>query len=179
MTARSSGRVRAGPGRLRLLGALGGGALLVALTFGIVAGPTPASAAIGPVCPVPTSQVGGGLDVCVDRGDDATYPEGSPITVCVSASIPQIAIFPPPPPPTIRVESILQDGTTQLLIEAKMVSGQQCASGSVVEPFGDEMVRAQALGSDGVVFQEDTAHFTTVPREAPAVPTPAATPDPR
>jgi hypothetical protein len=165
MNGRQITPARTHQGRLKFLAALGGiGALLIGVMVALVAAPAPASAAIGPVCPVPTGQVGGGLDVCVDRGDDATYPEGSPITVCVSASIPQIAIFPPPPPPTIRVESILQDGTTQLLMEAKMASGQQCVSGSVVEPFGEESVRAQALGSDGKVFQEDTATFTTAPR---------------
>ena len=169
MNLHIDGRGRARIGRLLLVVALGIGTLLAALTTPA----PPAEAAIGPVCPLPTSQVGGGIDVCVDRGDDATYPEGSPITVCVSASIPQIAIFPPPPPPTIRVESVLQDGTTQLLMEARMASGQQCVSGSIVEPFGEEMVRAQALGSDGVVFQEDTAHFTTVPR-----PTAAPSPTP-
>jgi hypothetical protein len=154
--------------RAALLAAFGASFLAVSALLGVASGlfaaPTPAAAAIGPVCPAPTSQVGGGLDVCVDRGDDATYPEGSPITVCVSANIPQIAIFPAPPPPTIRVESVLEDGTTQLLMEAKMASGQQCVSGSVVEPFGEETVRAQALGQDGTVFQEDTAHFTTAPR---------------
>ncbi len=164
MNGRRITRDGARRGRLTLLAAFGVAALLVGLAVGLVAAPTPTLAAIGPVCPVPSSQVGGGLDVCVDRGDDATYPEGSPITVCVSANIPQIAIFPPPPPPTIRVESILRDGTTQLLMEAKMTSGHQCVSGSVVEPFGEEMVRAQALGPDGKVFQEDTATFTTAPR---------------
>lgn len=167
---------RARSSRAAWLAALSAGVLVGSLVIGLVGGlfldPTPASAAIGPVCPVPESQVGGGLDVCVDRGDDATYPEGSPITVCVSANIPQIAIFPPPPPPIIRVESVLQDGTTQLLIDAKMAAGYQCASGSVVEPFGEEMVRAQALGQDGTVFQEDTAHFTTVPRDPLATPQP-------
>jgi len=166
-------RGRAGIARLLLALALGLGTVLAT----VLTTPGPAEAAIGPVCPVPTSQVGGGLDVCVDRGDDATYQEGTPITVCVSASIPQIAIFPPPPPPTIRVESILQDGTTQLLMETRMASGQQCVSGSIVEPFGEETVRAQALGSDGVVFQEDIAHFTTAPRtDGSMVPAPSPTP---
>lgn len=142
---------------------------VAAVAFGaVVAGwagaPRPAEAAIGAVCPVPPSQVANGVDVCVDRGDDATYSAGSPISVCVSVSIPQIAIFPPPPPPTIRVESVLPDGTTQLLIEARTASGQQCASGTIVEPFGAEVVRARALGPDGTAFQEDVARFTTVPR---------------
>jgi hypothetical protein len=142
-------------------------ALLLAGGTSLVAGSmlaNPALAAIGPVCPVPTSQVNNGIDVCVDRGDNSTYRAGDLITFCVSANIPQVMIFPPPPPPTIRVESVAADGSTRLLIEAQMASGQQCASGTIVEPFGQESVRAQAVGQDGKAFQEDTAAFTTAPR---------------
>jgi hypothetical protein len=125
---------------------------------------TPASAAIGNVCPVPTGQVANAIDVCTDRGDDATYKAGDQITVCVSANIPQIMIYPPPPPPTILVEDVLADGSTRPLIEARMASGQQCVAGTVIEPFGQETVRARALGQDGKVIQEDTAQISTVPR---------------
>jgi hypothetical protein len=142
-------------------------ALLIGAGASLLSGslqPQPASAAIGAVCPTPTSQVSKGIDVCVDRGDNATYQAGDRITVCVSANIPQIMIFPPPPPPTIKVENVLADGSTRLLIEAQMASGQQCSAGTIMEPFGQETIRAQAIGQDGKAFQEDTATITTAPR---------------
>jgi hypothetical protein len=45
-----------------------------------------------------------------------------------------------------------------------MASGQQCVAGTVIEPLGPETIRAQALGQDGKVMQEDTAQITTSPR---------------
>jgi hypothetical protein len=144
--------------------------LLAVVGTGILAsisGASPASAAIGQVCPTPPSQVMNGIDVCVDRGDNATYQAGDRITVCVSANIPQIMIFPPPPPPAIKVEDVAADGSSRLLIEAQMVSGQQCATGIIMEPFGQETIRAQALGQDGTVFQEDTTTIITTPASAP------------
>jgi hypothetical protein len=72
-------------------------------------------------------------------------------------------IYPPPPPPTIRVESVAPDGASRVLIEAQMASGQQCVAGTIVEPLGQETVRAQAIDRDGKAFQEDTTTFTTVP----------------
>lgn len=138
-------------------------AVIIGLGFG-VGQPEQATAAIGSVCPVPPSQVDNGIDVCADRGDGAMYTAGDRITVCVSANIPQIAIFPPPPPPTIRVENVAADGASQLLIEARMASGQQCMAGTVVAPFGQETIRAQAIGADGKMFQEDTVTITTAAR---------------
>ncbi|MCC7371063.1 MAG: hypothetical protein IT306_21795 [Chloroflexi bacterium] len=140
-------------------------AVLVSVAgLSVVARPQVAEAAIGAVCPVPTGEVPNGIKACTDRGDGATYMAGDHITVCVSANIPQIAIFPPPPPPTIRVENVAADGAARLLIDARMASGQQCVAGTVIAPFGEETVRAQALGSDGRVFQEDSVRFTTVAR---------------
>jgi len=141
-------------------------ALVVALAElgAVLLATRPASAAIGAVCPTPTSQVSSGIDVCTDRGDNASYQAGDQITVCVSANIPMIMIYPPPPPPTIRVENVAADGSTRLLIETQMASGQQCSTGTIVEPFGQETIRAQAIGQDGKAFQEDTVTITTGPR---------------
>ncbi len=142
-------------------------ALLIGAGASLLSGSLPpksASAAIEAICPTPTSQVSQGIDVCVDRGDNATYQAGDRITVCVSANIPQIMIYPPPPPPRIKVENVLPDGSTRLLIETQMASGQQCSAGTIMEPFGQETIRAQALGQDGKVFQEDTAAITTSAR---------------
>lgn len=126
--------------------------------------PGSASAAIGGVCPAPTSQVSQGIELCTDRGGGATYQAGDRITVCVSVNIPQIMIFPPPPPPTIRVENVAADGSSRLLIEAQMASGQQCIDGTVVEPLGNETIRAQAVAQDGKAFQEKSLTITTVAR---------------
>lgn len=123
-----------------------------------------ASAAIGSVCPVPTGEVNNGIKVCADRGDGATYAAGDLITVCVSANIPQIMIYPPPPPPTIRVENVSADGAARPLIEARTASGQQCATGRIEEPFGQETIRAQAISPDGKPFQEDSITITTAAR---------------
>lgn len=151
--------------RLRALaGLLTALAVACVASFAVVAQPQTAEAAIGAVCPVPTGEVPNGIAVCIDRGDGATYTAGDHITVCLSASIPQIAIFPPPPPPTIRVESVAADGAARLLIDARMASGQQCVAGTVVAPFGEESVRAQALGSDGRVSQEHSVRFMTTAR---------------
>src|SRR5689334_6852480 len=100
--------------------ALGRLATAVLMAFTLASGVSslfvqPASAAIGPVCPTPPSQVANGIDLCVDRGDNATYKAGDQITICVSANIPQIMIYPPPPPPHIKVEGVAADGSTRLL----------------------------------------------------------------
>ncbi|MGE3909956.1 MAG: hypothetical protein AB7K36_11415 [Chloroflexota bacterium] len=140
--------------------------VLAAATLGMLFGRSAdyAVAAIGGVCPVPTSEVQNGIQVCTDRGDGATYTAGDLITVCVSANIPQIAIYPPPPPPQIRVEDVAADGSSTLLMEANMASGQRCVSGRIVEPLGQETIRAQALGQAGKVFQEASISITTVAR---------------
>jgi hypothetical protein len=137
----------------------------ISLLLGAVA-PGRASARVVPTCPVPEDQVGstGGLAVCVDRGDGSTYAAGDQITTCVTANIPQIAIYPPPPPPTIRVVNLASDGASHLLLEGQFASGQQCVAGLIAEPFGQETIRAEAVGSDGTVFIEDTVTFTTVSR---------------
>jgi len=128
------------------------------------AGPSPTS--ISPDCPVGSDQLStsGGLAVCADRGEGATYVAGDRITVCVAANIPAIAIYPPPPAPTIRVESVASDGSSRLLLDDQFFSGQRCLTGTIVPPFGAETVRAQAIRQDGTVFLDDMVTFKTVPR---------------
>jgi hypothetical protein len=60
--------------------------------------PSAAPAIIAPDRPVSSDELStsGGLAVCVDRGEGSTYTEGDRITVCASANIPTIAIYPPP-----------------------------------------------------------------------------------
>ncbi|MCC6178862.1 MAG: hypothetical protein IT305_26440 [Chloroflexi bacterium] len=124
--------------------------------------PSATPAIIAPDCPVSAEELStsGGLAVCVDRGEGATYVEGDRITVCASASIPQVALYPPPPPPTIHIESIVA-GSSLILLEDQFAEGHRCLAGTVAPPFGQETVRVQAMRADETVFLEDTATFTT------------------
>jgi hypothetical protein len=128
--------------------------------------PGASPAIIAPDCPPDASQVStsGGLAVCVDRGEGATYTEGDRITVCVAANVPTIAIYPPPPPPTIRVVNIAANGSSRVLLEDDFAEGHRCLSGTIAAPIGRETVRAQAIRADGTPFLEDTVTFTTRPR---------------
>jgi hypothetical protein len=126
--------------------------------------PSASPAIVAPDCPVSTEELStsGGLAVCVDRGEGSTYTAGDRITVCASANIPQIAIYPPPPPPTIRVESIVE-GRSRTLLDDRFANGHRCLTGTIAPPFGEETVRVQAIRADGEPFLEDTATFTTRP----------------
>jgi hypothetical protein len=127
--------------------------------------PSASPAIIAPDCPVSAEELStsGGLSVCVDRGEGSTYAAGDRITVCASANIPMIAIYPPPPPPTIRVESTV-GSSTRTLLEDQFAEGHRCLTGTIAPPFGQETVRVQAIRLDGTAFLEDTATFTTRPR---------------
>lgn len=114
-------------------------------------------------CPVPLDQVDQGVAVCIDRGEGAIYRAGEAITVCVSASIPQILIFPPPPPPLIRVSNSTDGGAETVLFEKAFASGQECITGVIEAPTGVELVTAEAISSDGRVFATDSVTFTSVP----------------
>lgn len=130
-----------------------------------VSPPSASPAIIAPDCPVGADQLSasGGLAVCVDRGEGATYLAGDHITVCVSANIPTIAIY-PPPPPTVRVESMVGDGSSRVLLEDHFTEGNRCLTGIIAPPFGHEAVRARAIRADGTSFLEDTVAFMTQAR---------------
>jgi hypothetical protein len=120
-----------------------------------------------PTCPVPVSAIpaNGSLAVCVDRGSGAVYVEGDPITICVTASIPQIAIFPPPPSPTIRLTSAV-DGVSQgVIFEEAFTSDARCIDRTVQPPFGQETITAEAIGADGRVFLTDEVSFRSTPAQ--------------
>lgn len=141
----------------------------IAAAFGLamlaVALPGTASAQTDPqpqavsVCPLPPESVGSSLDVCVDRGDGSTYHLGDPITICVTANIPQIAIFPPPPAPTIRLTSSVNGGPGVVILQEQFASGQRCLSRTIVPPTGQETILAQAIGQDGRAFASDVASY--------------------
>jgi hypothetical protein len=144
-------------------------AALFASTVIAFVGATPAAAqdptAVEPVpsCPVAVEDVQTGLAVCVERGEGSVYREGEPITICVTANLPAIAIYPPPPPPTIQVTNSVNGSPEQLVLETAMHSGQQCLTSTIVAPTGHEMVRAVAIGDNGQVTYSDQTHFWSTP----------------
>jgi hypothetical protein len=121
----------------------------------------PGPTAVGPFCP-PASETVQGVDVCVDRGDGSTYRVGDPITICVTANIPQIAIFPPPPPPTVRLVSSTNGGPELVLFEGAFASGQRCFTYQIVPPTGTELMRVDVIDQNGRVFDSDVVTFFSV-----------------
>ncbi len=147
----------------RFSGVLAAGLLVVLVAT--VAGATTAAAQSPQAvsgCPVPVENADNGVEVCVDRGEGAVYQAGDPITICVTANIPVILIFPPPPPPAIRVLSSTNGGPEQLLFQVAMQSGQECRTFTIVPPYGQELIRAEAVGSDGRAFASDSTTFVSV-----------------
>jgi hypothetical protein len=116
-----------------------------------------------PACPVPLDQVSQGVAVCVDRGEGSVYRQGEAIEVCVSANIPQILIFPPPPPPIIRVSNSTDGGPESVIFEQAFASGQECFTGVIEAPTGQEVVKAEAVSRDGRAFASSTVTFTSIP----------------
>jgi hypothetical protein len=123
-------------------------------------------------CPIPASDVDMGVAVCVDRGAGAVYAEGDRITICVTANIPQILIFPPPPPPTIRLVDIVNGVEQGEIFREDFVSGERCVERVIGPPFGQETIRAEALGDDGRVFAMSAVGFRTVPAQLQPSPSP-------
>lgn len=131
-------------------------------------------------CPVPISAIpaNGSLAVCVDRGSGAVYVAGDPITICVTANIPQIAIFPPPPPPAIRLTSAV-DGISQgVIFEEAFTTDVRCINRTIQPPFGQETITAAAIGDDGRVFLTAEVSFRSVPAQPSPSPIPSPTPSP-
>jgi hypothetical protein len=147
--------------------AVGVGLTVVAFMAVVAAAPAAAQdpTAVEPVpsCPVPVEAVQTGLEVCVDRGEGSVYREGEPNTICVTANLPVIAIFPPPPPSMIQVTNSVNGGSEQLVFETAMHSGQQCITSTIVPPTGQETVRAVAIGDNGQVTYSDETHFWSTP----------------
>jgi hypothetical protein len=145
-----------------LLSVLQPASAIASIEPAIGAPPSASPAIVAPECPVSARELSssGGLAVCVDRGEGSAYVEGDRITVCVSASIPTIAIYPPPPAPTIRVESIVGN-SRRTLLEDQFADGSRCLTGTIAAPYGNETVRVQANRPDGTALLEDTTSFMT------------------
>jgi hypothetical protein len=124
-------------------------------------------------CPIPASDVEMGVEVCVDRGSGAVYFEGDRITICVTANIPQILIFPPPPPPTIRLVDIVNGVEQGEIFREDFVSGERCVERVIGPPLGQETIRAEAIGNDGRVFAMSAVSFRTVPAQPQPSPSPS------
>jgi hypothetical protein len=148
---------------------------LIVAGMAAVAGPGVAGARTAQpaqTCPLPEAEVEGGVEVCVDRGEGSFYFEGESITVCVTANLPVILIFPPPPPPLIRVTGSTDGGPARVLLEVEMHSGQECVTGTVVAAFGLESIRGEAIGDDGRPFASDTTWYFSIGLGEPAGPGP-------
>ena len=117
------------------------------------------------VCPAPEAL--NGVDVCVNKGDGATYVQGETILICVTVDIPTIAIFPPPPPPLVRVTNSVDGGPPRLLFERHMRSGEHCMNAVIQPPLGQEVIRAEVINPDGSLFASDTAWYWSVPGPVP------------
>lgn len=112
--------------------------------------------------PCPAAEAPHGVDVCVDRGDGATYAEGESITVCVTVNILVIQVFPPPPPPLVRLTNTVDGMPPRVFFEEALASGQRCLDGEIVPPLGDEVIVAEVLGPDGSLIASDTVSYRSV-----------------
>jgi hypothetical protein len=155
-------------------------AFVVAVTLAMLGAgmPVHGAAARSPnpmtACPVPVADVPptGAIVVCVDRGSGSTYIEGEPITIGVTASIPQLAIFPPPPPPTIRLTRVVDGQSQGVIFEEDFTRGERSITRTIAPPLGQETIRAEAINDRGQVFLTDTVTFRTarVAQQPPSPP---------
>ena len=153
--------------RLLRVAALLASALVLASPVARAQAPAAASAP----CPVPLDQLGtrpsaagSSLAVCVDRGPDAVYVEGDPITLCVTVTVPMIMIFPPPPPPLVRVTNTTNGGEPRTVLSEQFNGDSRCIDGEVAAPFGQDIFTAQVLDTNGSPMAQDAVEITTRPR---------------
>jgi hypothetical protein len=137
--------------------------LFAALTLAAILSAVRAARAWAQVAaPCPAAEAPHGVDVCVDRGDGATYAEGELITICVTMSIPVILIFPPPPPPLVRLTNTVDGMAPRVLFEEPLAAGQHCLDAEIAPPLGDEIIMAEVLGPDGRVIASDMVSYRSM-----------------
>jgi hypothetical protein len=136
------------------------------------AGAQPGPAAVVPACPpseVPPTEW---IDICIDRGEGATYRVGEPIVACVTAYVPQPATAGPPrqpasdspmPLPLVRVVNVVDGGPERVVFEEAFAGGRRCLTLSIVPPTGSEILRVDVVDQlDGRLIATDQALFTSV-----------------
>ena len=141
------------------------------LELGVPAAGAQGPAAGSPPCPVPVDQLTrgpgaatGGIAVCVDRGDGATYTAGDSITLCVTVSMPTIMIYPPPPPPPVRVMNSTEGGPPRTVLADAFNGESRCISGEIEPPFGRDVFRAEVLGASGAPIATNQVQIISQPR---------------
>jgi hypothetical protein len=81
------------------------------------------------------------VNVTVDRGANATYVVGQPITVCVVAET-RVGSDVRDYSPFVRLIDLRSDGSRSILYEGE-VPGQYCLQATVTPPAGRETIRAE------------------------------------
>jgi hypothetical protein len=136
------------------------------------AGAQPGPATGAPPCPPPGSAPTEWIDICIDRGDGATYRVGEPIVACVTAYVPQPATAGPPrqpaidspmPLPLVRVVNVVDGGPERVVFEEAFAGGRRCLALEIVPPTGDEILRVDVVDQlDGRLIATDQVSFTSV-----------------
>jgi hypothetical protein len=136
------------------------------------AGAQPGPAAVSPPCPPPELGPSEWIDICIDRGEGATYRVGDRIVACVTAYVPQPATAGPPgspaidspmPLPLVRVVNVVNGGPERVVFEEAFAGGRRCLALSIVPPTGSEILRVDVVDQlDGRLIATDQVSFTSV-----------------
>jgi hypothetical protein len=149
-------------------------AALSLLVIGVSsAGAQPGPAAVAPACPPPEPAPTEWIDICIDRGEGATYQMGDAITMCVTAYIPQPATAAPPSPeptagppmplPLVRVVNTVNAGPERVVFEEAFAGGQRCLTLEIVPPTGSELLRVDVIDQlDGRLIATDQVWFRSI-----------------
>jgi hypothetical protein len=131
----------------------------------------PGPTAVAPPCPPADDAPTEWIDLCIDRGEDATYQLGDPITVCVTAYIPQPATAAPPsqtgtaspmPLPMVQVVNSVNGGPERVIFEEAFAGGQRCLDLSIGTPTGSEYLRVDVVDQqNGRLIATDEVWFTS------------------
>jgi hypothetical protein len=128
--------------------------------------------AVAPSCPSTDDTPADWIDLCIDRGDGATYQVGDPITLCITAYIPQPATAAPPPSsptavspmplPLVRVVNSVDGGAERVVFEEAFAGGQRCLTLSIVPPTGSEILRVDVIDQqNGNLIATDQVWYTS------------------
>lgn len=101
------------------------------------------------------------LFVSVDRGPASTYVVGDPISICVTVSRWV----------HVRFTNRLPDGQVRNLNDGLLAEGIHCLDATTGPPFGQRLVRAEAMEGGQVIASDETT-FVVVDGQAPPPPPP-------
>ncbi|MGD9893353.1 MAG: hypothetical protein AB7R89_11890 [Dehalococcoidia bacterium] len=150
--------------------------MVAALSLFFVAVPAASAqsgpAAVAPACPPLDESPAEWIDICIDRGEGATYQVEDPITICVTAYIPQPATAAPPPSqpttvspmplPLVQVVNAVNGGPENVIYEEAFAGGQRCITAVIVAPTGSELLRVDVIDQqNGQLIATDEVRFTS------------------